>query len=63
VKHRTTLIRSVLQDIKREGVVDRNVASSRDSRVNLPSPQRNEFPVLSKREAEQLIKLLENEEL
>lgn len=63
VKHRSTLIRSVLQDIKREGIVDRNVASSRDSRVNLPSPQRNEFPVLSKSEAEQLIKLLENEEL
>lgn len=43
VKHRATLIRSVLQHAKRDGLVDRNVASSRDCHINLPLPQRNVF--------------------
>ena len=38
IKHRTTLIRSVLQDAKRDGIVDRNVASARDCRISLPTP-------------------------
>lgn len=63
IKHRTTLIRSVLQDAKREGTVARNVASARDARVSLPSPQRNEFSVLSENEAMEFIRLLEKEEL
>jgi len=63
IKHRTTLLRSVLNYAKREGIVDRNVASIRDSNVDLPSPQQHEFDVLSIEEAKQLIQMLEGEEL
>lgn len=63
IKHRTTLLRSVLNYAKREGIVDRNVASIRDSHVDLPSPQRHEFEVLSVEEAKQLIQMLEKEDL
>ena len=63
VKHRTTLIRSVLQFAKREGIVDRNVASLRDSHIDLPSPQHHEFAVLSIHEAQYFIKMLNGEKL
>ena len=63
IKHRTTLIRSVLQDAKRDGIVSSNVASSRDSRVSLPSPQRNVFPVLNAQEAQHMMQLAKEEEL
>lgn len=55
IKHRTTLIRSVLQDTKRAGVITRNAASSRDCQVDLPKPMRNTFSVLTGEEAENLI--------
>jgi len=63
IKHRTTLIRSVLQYAKRDGLVDRNVASTRDCHVSLPSPQRNLFPVLTNKEANHMMKLAQKEEL
>lgn len=63
IKHRTTLIRSVLQYAKREGIVDPNVASTRDSQINLPNPQRHEFPVLSHEEAKQLLQKLKEKAL
>ena len=63
IKHRTTLIRSVLQDAKRDGIIERNVASSRDSRISLPSPQRNVFPVLNVQEAQHMMQLAKEEEL
>jgi integrase len=63
IMHRTTLIRSVLQYGKREGIVDRNVASTRDSQINLPNPQRHEFPVLNQEEAKQLLQKLKEKAL
>lgn len=63
IKHRTTLIRSVLQYAKRDGVVERNVASARDCHISLPSPQRNLFPVLTVAEATRMMKLIKKEEL
>ena len=63
IKHRTTLIRSVLQDAKRDGLVERNVASSRDCHISLPSPQRNFFPVLTLAEANRMMKLARDEVL
>lgn len=63
VKHRATLIRSVLQHAKRDGLVDRNVASSRDCHINLPSPQRNVFPILTVSEANRLMRHLKDEPL
>ena len=63
IKHRTTLLRSVLNYAKREGIVDRNVASIRDSHVVLPSPQQHEFEVLSIEEAKKLIQQLQGEDL
>lgn len=63
IKHRTTLIRSVLQFAKREGIVDRNVASIRDSQIDIPSPQRHEFEVLSIEEAKQILQMLKGEPL
>lgn len=63
LKHRTTLLRSVLQYAKREGIVVRNVASIRDSQIDLPSPQRHEFDVLNIEEAKCLIHMLDGEEL
>lgn len=63
IRHRTTLIRSVLQYAKREDIVERNVASSRDAYVNLPSPQRNIFPVVTFKEANWMMQLARNEAL
>lgn len=63
IKHRTTLIRSVLQYAKRDGLVARNVASSRDCHISLPSPQRNLFQVLTLVEANRMMKLARNEAL
>ena len=63
IKHRTTLIRSVLQYAKREGVVERNVASSRDCHISLPTPQRNVFPVLNICEANKMESLMREEPL
>lgn len=56
IKHRTTLIRSILQYAKRAELVSRNVASSRDCQIELPKPMRNIFPILTAEEAEMLIK-------
>jgi integrase len=63
IKHRTTLIRSVLRDAQRDGVVDRNVASSREGYINLPTPQQRMFRVLSETEAGHLLRCLEEEPL
>jgi integrase len=63
IKHRTTLIRSVLRDAQRDGVVDRNVASSREGYINLPTPQQRMFQVLSEAEAGHLLQCLEEEPL
>lgn len=62
VKHRTTMLRSVLQYAKRAGMVDRNVASNRDSYVDFPNPQRHEFQVLTPEEAQKMLECLEHEE-
>lgn len=63
IKHRTTLIRSVLRDAQRDGIVNRNVASSRESHIDLPSPQQRGFNVLSEAEAEHLLRCLADEPL
>lgn len=63
IQHRTTLIRSVLSNAQRDGIIDRNVASKKDSHVDLPSPQRHIFQVLSEEEAEYLMRCLEYEPL
>ena len=63
IKHRTTLIRSVLRDAQRDGIVDRNVASSREGYINLPTPQQRMFQVLSETEAGHLLQCLEEEPL
>lgn len=63
VKHRHTALRSILQYAKREGIITRNVASLRDCQVSVPKPQRQEFPVLTEKEALVLINALENEPL
>lgn len=55
VMHRATVIRSVLQYAKREGIVDRNAASKNDSQIDLPRPQRHEFYVLNVEEAQRLL--------
>lgn len=47
VKHRATAVRSILQSAKRAGLVERNVASTRDSDVELPKVQQHTFDVLS----------------
>lgn len=63
IKHRTTLIRSVLQYAKRDGIVDRNVASARDCHISLPSPQRHHFLVLTVEEANRMMRLAKEEPL
>lgn len=63
IKHRTTLIRSVLQYAKRDGFVERNVASARDCHISLPSPQRHYFLVLTIAEANRMMKLAKEEPL
>ena len=63
IKHRTTLIRSVLQYAKRDGLIERNVASTRDAHIDLPTPQRNLFPVLTLSEANRMMQLAREEEL
>ena len=62
VKHSTTMLRSVLQYAKRAGMVDRNVASNRESYVDFPNPQRHEFQVLTPEEAQKMLECLEHEE-
>lgn len=63
IKHRTTLIRSVLQYAKRDGLVERNVASTRDCHISLPSPQRHYFPVLTASDGNHMMHLAKKEEL
>lgn len=63
VMHRYTTLRSILYFAKREGIVERNVASKRDCQISVPKPQRREFSVLSEVEAKELIKSLTSEEL
>ncbi len=63
IKHRTTLIRSVLEDMKRRGYVTRNVASTRDCKVELPKPMAHVFSVLSPEEANRFVECLKGEEL
>lgn len=63
VKHRHTALRSILQYAKREGIITRNVASLRDCQVTVPKPQKQEFPVLTEKEALVLINALEKEPL
>ena len=62
VDHRYKVLSSILQYAKREGIVSRNVASKRDCQISAPQPQRQEFPVLTKQEATQLLRALNNEE-
>ena len=63
VMHRYTTLRSILNFAKREGIIDRNVASKRDCQICVPKPQQREFFVLSEVEARELIMSLESEEL
>jgi len=43
--------------------VERNVASARDCHISLPSPQHNLFPILTKGEANRMMRLIKGEEL
>lgn len=61
VHHRYTTLRSILQYAVREGIIDRNVASKRDTHIQTPTPQRQEFDVLTEEEAINLIQHLEHE--
>lgn len=61
VDHHYTALRSILQYAVREGIVDRNVASKRDTHIHPPKPQRQEFDVLSQSEALTLIQHLKQE--
>lgn len=63
VHHRYTALRSILQYAVREGIIDRNVASKRDAHIQPPSPQRQEFEVLTQSEATKLIQCLDQEPL
>ena len=63
VHHRYTVLRSILQYAVRERIIDRNVASKRDAHIQPPSPQRQEFDVLSQTEALELIQHLAQEPL
>ena len=60
IRHRTTLIRSVLQHAKRADIVVRNVASTRDCQVELPKAMRHVFPVLTERESRALMRATKN---
>lgn len=62
VKHRATAVRSILQGAKRAGLVDRNVASTRDSDVELPKVHTHTFDVLSQDEAVAMVQALQEEE-
>lgn len=55
VLHRATALRSILEYAKQTGIIDRNVASKRDSRIAFPNPQRHEFHVLNAEEGKQLL--------
>lgn len=63
VKHRYATLRAILNYAKREGIVNRNVASQYDCFINVPKPQCHEFPVLSEKEANDLVKALASEEI
>lgn len=63
IKHRTTLIGSVLQYAKRDDLVVRNMASPRDCQVELPKPMRHLFPLLTEREVSRLIQATQREPL
>lgn len=63
VHHRYTAIRSILQYAVRERIIDHNVASKRDSHIQPPTPQRQEFDVLTHAEAMDLIEHLAQEPL
>ena len=55
VLHRATALRSILEYAKQTGIIDRNVASKRDSRIAFPNPQRHEFQVLNAEEGKRLL--------
>lgn len=61
VLHRATIVRAILQYAKRDGIVPTNVASKRDSWVDLPQPQQHVFEVFTPGEAEKFIKSLQDE--
>lgn len=61
VHHRYTALRSILQYAVREKIIDRNVASKRDTHIQPPVPQRQEFDVLTQSEALNLIQHLSQE--
>ena len=63
IKHRMTLIGSVLQYAKRDDLVVRNVASPRDCQVELPKPMRHLFPILTEREVSNLIRATQTKPL
>lgn len=59
VLHRATVLRSILQYAKKNGIVDKNVAAKHDCQIDLPKPQRHDFPVLDTEEAKQLLQKVE----
>jgi len=63
VHHRYTVLRSILQYAVREGMINRNMASKRDAHIQPPTPQRQEFDVLTQSEALNLIQHLRQEPL
>lgn len=63
VHHRYTALRSILQFAVREEIIGRNVASKRDTHIQIPTPQRQEFDILTKDEALDLIRHLASEPL
>lgn len=63
ILHRATIIRAVLQYCKRDGIVEKNVASKRDSWVELPQPQQHVFQVFTPEEADEFVEALKGEPL
>lgn len=63
VSHRAAVLRAILQKLKRDGIIVVNVASKRDSHVNLPRVQQHVFDVLTPEEADEFIAQLKNEPL
>lgn len=61
IQRRYAVIRMVLQDAKRDGIITINPASSRDSRIRPPKPQQPLFRVLSEKEVRKFLLALSKE--
>ena len=63
IMRRIAVLRSVLQDAKRNGIIEKNPAAASDSWVKLPKIQRASFQVLNGDEAQTLLAAIEQEPL